>query len=52
MVKNERLCNQYIDTFFKSEPSAIQDAKNKWTQYSVKQNFFGDEGLANNTQTS
>lgn len=47
MAKNERLRSQYIDTFFK-EPRAIQDAKNKWTQYSVKQNLFGDESLANN----
>ena len=49
VAKNDRLRNQYIDTFFKSEPSAIQDAKNRWTQYSVKQNFFGDDtGLSNN----
>lgn len=47
VAKNERLRGQYIDTFFKSEPKAIQDAKNKWTQYSVKQNLLGDEGLEN-----
>lgn len=47
IAKNERLRNQYIDTFFKSESSTVQDAKNKWTQYSIKQNLFGDEGLAN-----
>lgn len=48
VAKNERLRSQYSDTFFKSEPSAIQDAKNKWTQYSVRKNLFGGEGLTNN----
>jgi hypothetical protein len=48
VAKNEPLRSQYIDTFFKSEPRAIQDLRNKWTQYSIKQNLFGDEGLANN----
>lgn len=47
VAKNEPLRSQYVDTFFKSEPRAIQDVKNKWTQYSVKQNLFGDESLVN-----
>lgn len=47
VAKNERLRTNYIDTFFKSESGSIQDAKNKWAQYAVKQKLFGDETLMN-----
>lgn len=48
VAKNENLRSQYMNTFFKSEPSVIQDVKNKWPEYSVKQNFFGDKALEKN----
>ncbi len=48
VAKNERLRSKYIDTFFKSESGSIQDAKNKWATYAVKQKLFGQEILTCN----
>lgn len=48
VAKNEHLRRRYIDTFFKSEPSAVQNAKNKWSQCAVKQELFGDKDSVNN----